>query len=50
LLIFGATGIVSKGLKISGNNTRTTLNSLYKKKKKYNPTRNITHCKEAATV
>jgi hypothetical protein len=48
LLTFGATGIVSKGLKISGNNTRTTLNSLYKKK--YSPTRNITHHKEAATV
>jgi hypothetical protein len=46
LVITGDTGIVSKNLKISGNNTRTTLNRFPTKNCH---TRNITHHKESAT-
>jgi hypothetical protein len=45
-VIIGATGIVSKSSKISGNNTRTTLNRFPTKNCH---TRNITHHKESAT-
>jgi hypothetical protein len=46
-VIIGATGIVSKNFtKISGNNTRTTLNRFPTKNCR---TKNITHHKESAT-
>jgi hypothetical protein len=45
-VIVGATGTVSKSLKISGNNTRATLDRFFTKNCH---TRNITHHKESAT-
>jgi hypothetical protein len=46
-VIIGATGIVTKGQKKSGNNTRKAFNRFYTK---YSCTRNITHYKESATI
>jgi hypothetical protein len=46
-VIVGATGTVSKSLKISGNNTRITFNNSVQEKKLI---RNITHHKESATI
>jgi hypothetical protein len=47
-VIFGATGIVTKGLKkIYGNNTRKAFNIFSTKS---SCTKNITHCKESATI
>jgi hypothetical protein len=46
-VIIGVTGIVSKGPKISGNNTRKTFNRFSTEN---SCTRNITHYKESATI
>jgi hypothetical protein len=46
-VIIGATGIVIKGLKISGNNTRKAFNRFSTKN---SCTRTITHRKESATI
>jgi hypothetical protein len=46
-VITGATAIVTRGLKKSGNNTRKAFNR-FSTKKRY--TRNITHYKESATI
>jgi hypothetical protein len=46
-IIIWATGIVSKGLKISESNTRTAFNRSYTKNWH---TRNITHCNECTTL
>jgi hypothetical protein len=46
-VIIGASGIVNRGLKISGNNTRKAFNRLSTKD---SCTRNIAHYKESATI
>jgi hypothetical protein len=47
-VIIGATGIVTKGLKkLSGNNTKKAFNRFSTEN---SCTRNITHCKESATI
>jgi hypothetical protein len=46
-VIIGATGIVTKGLKIYGNDTRKAFNRFSTKN---SSTRNITHYKESATI
>jgi hypothetical protein len=46
-VIIGATGIVSKGLKISGNNIRKAFNRFSTKD---SHSRNIKHYKESATI
>jgi hypothetical protein len=46
-VIIGATGIVTRGLKKSGNNTRDAFNRFSTKN---SCTRNITNCKEIATT
>jgi hypothetical protein len=46
-VIIGATGIVTRGLKKSGNNTRKAFNRV---STKYSCTRNVTRYKESATI